>query len=128
MQQFTIQTLFILYSAISFSAGALIAALFWKKNDGSARLWIFGCVATSTATIVTVFRAEIPLFFSYSMMVSLETISVLLFAESLKRLSAHESNYRISWFTPALPVILFVIVEFERHLNNGQITPLITAI
>jgi signal transduction histidine kinase len=127
MQQFTIQTLFILYSAISFSAGVLIAALFWKKNDASARLWIFACAATSTASLVTVFRGDISLFFSYSMMVSLETLSILLFAESLKRLSAQKYDYQLSWFTPILPAILFTIVEFERYANEGQVTPLMTA-
>ncbi|SNX29203.1 Signal transduction histidine kinase [Polynucleobacter meluiroseus] len=127
MQQFTIQTLFILYSAISLSAGVLIAALFWKKNDASAKLWIYGCAATAIATLVTVFRGEIPVFFSYSMMVSLETLSILLLAESLKRLSTQKFYYRLSWFTPILPALLFAIVEFERNANDGQIAPLMTA-
>lgn len=127
MQQFTIQTLFVLYSAISFSAAVLITTLFWKKNDASAKLWICGCVATSTASLVTVFRADIPVFFSYSLMVALETLSVLLLAESLKRLSAHQSNHRFSWYTSILPAILFAIVEYERYMSDGQITPLMAA-
>lgn len=127
MQQFSVQTLFILYSAISFSAGVLIAALFWKKNDISARLWIFACAASSTASLVTVFRADIPVVFSYSMMVSLETLSALLFAESLKRLSAHQYEYRLSWLTLILPAMLFTIIELERYISGGQITAIMTA-
>lgn len=127
MQQFTIQTLFILYSAISFSAGVLIATLFWRKNDASAKLWICGCIATSTASLVTVFRADIPLFFSLSLMVAIETLSVLLFSESLKRLSVIQSYYRFSWFTSILPAILFALVEYERYISEGQITPLMAA-
>lgn len=128
MQQFTVQTLFLLYSAISLSAGVLIAALFWKKNDVSARFWICACAGTATGAFITVFRGEIPLIFSYSAMVSLETLSALLFAESLKRLSPNQSDFRFSWLTFTLPAILFIVVEFERYSNGGQITPITTAL
>lgn len=75
MSAFTIQTLFLLYSALSLSAALLIAALFWKRHDRSALFWIAGCLLTSIATAITVQRADIPLVISYSLMVSFEALA-----------------------------------------------------
>lgn len=60
-------------------------------------------------------------------MVSLETLSALLLAESLKRLSTRQLHDRFNWFTSILPALLFAIVEFERYINDGKISPLMTA-
>lgn len=124
----TIQTIFLLYSGLSLAAAILIGALFWKKNDLSAKLWIYGCLLTSIATSVTVFRAEIPLVISYSLMVSLETLSIFIFSESLGRLSPTQPNRRMSWLTPTAPLILFLLVELLRHEAQGQVTSEISAL
>lgn len=83
MAPFTVQTLFLFYSALSLSSAVLIGMLFWKKKDISAYLWFSACVLTSTATAVTVYRNEIPMVISYSLMVALETFSILLFGRVL---------------------------------------------
>lgn len=127
MTPFTIQTLFLFYSALSFLSATLIGTLFWKRNDQSAKLWLWGCLLTSIATVITVNRNSIPLTISYSLMVSIETLSVLLFSESLKRLSATHSKSKLSWLTFAIPAALFSVVEFGRQLSNGEITPVISA-
>lgn len=57
-------------------------------------------------------------------MVALETLSVLFFSESLKRLSTQQSYYRLSWYTPILPALLIAVVEYERHISGGEVTPL----
>lgn len=124
----TIQIIFLLYSALSFSAGVLIAALFWNRNDLSAKLWIFGCWLTAIATAVTVFRSDIPVFFSYSLMVSFEVLSIFIFSESLKQLSSDPIRRKFSWLTLMVPLMLFLIVEIARHLSGGIITPTISAI
>jgi signal transduction histidine kinase len=61
------------------------------------------------------------------MMVSLETLSALLLAESLKRLSVRQFHNRFNWFTSIFPALLFAIVEVERYSNDGQISSLMTA-
>jgi signal transduction histidine kinase len=127
MTPLTIQTLFLFYSALSFLSAALIGTLFWKRNDHSAKLWLWGCLLTSIATVITVNRNSIPLGISYSLMVSIETLSVLLFSESLKRLSANQSKVKHSWLTFVIPISLFSIIEFSRQLADGEITPAISA-
>ncbi len=128
MTPFTIQTLFLFYSALSFLSATLIGTLFWKRNDQSAKLWLYGCLLTAIATVITVNRNEISLTISYSLMVSIETLSVLLFSESLKRLSTTQSNMKLSWVTFAIPAALFSFVELSRQATSGQITPEISAV
>ncbi|MDP3620521.1 MAG: HAMP domain-containing sensor histidine kinase [Polynucleobacter sp.] len=127
MSALTIQTLFLLYSALSLSAALLIAALFWKRHDRSALFWIAGCLLTSIATATTVQRADIPLIISYSLMVSFEALSILLFSESLKQLSPLKSDAKFNHITWAAPVLMFGLIEFERHLAGGAISPIMTA-
>lgn len=128
MTPFTIQTLFLFYSAMSFLSATLIGTLFWKRNDQSANLWLWGCLLTSIATVITVNRNIIPLSISYSLMVSIEALSVLLFSESLKRLSVVKSKTKLSWHPFVIPTILFSVIEISRQLSNGEITPAVSAL
>lgn len=127
MNAFTIQTLFLLYSALSVLAAGMITALFWHKKDTSARIWIVSCLLTSLATVVTVNRDVIPLIISYSLMVSFEALSLLLLSESIKRLNPQKNHIRISHLTWFLPSLLFVIVEYDRYQAHGQLTASMTA-
>jgi signal transduction histidine kinase len=127
MNPFTIQTLFLLYSALSFLSAILIATLFWNKKDASARFWLIGCLLTSIATCVTVFRGDIPLVLSFSFMVFIEATSILLFSESLKRLSGNHLKHRFNWYAFIIPIALFVTVEIQRFFNGGLVTPGISA-
>ena len=86
MTPFTVQTLFLLYSAISLLSAILIGALFWRKKDFSANLWLWACLLTSVATAITIFRGDISPIISFSLMVSFETLSILLLGESLRQL------------------------------------------
>lgn len=128
MTPFTIQTLFLFYSALSFLSATLIGTLFWKRNDQSAKLWLYGCLLTAIATVITVNRNDIPLTISYSLMVSIEALSVLLFSESLKRLSTTKLNIKLSWLTFAIPATIFSFIELSRQATGGQITPAISAV
>jgi signal transduction histidine kinase len=127
MNPFTVQTVFLLYSAFSFLSAVLIGALFWGKKDFSALLWLCGCILTSIATAVTVFRNEIPIIISFSLMVSFEALSILLFSESLKHISTNVKTKTLSWITPSIPFLLFLALEFESSNSNSQITLFMTA-
>lgn len=124
----TVQLNFLLYSAFSFVSALLIGALFWKKEDRSSKLWLSGCLISSCAASVTVFRSEIPIVISYSLMVSLELASVILFSEALKSLSENKLKLKTSRIFIYFPLFYFLLVEFARIKSNGQITPVISAI
>ena len=123
----TVQTVFLLYSALSFLSAILIGALFWKRQDYSANLWIWGCLLTAIATAVTVYRSDIALIISFSLMISFETLSILLFSESLKQLGDNATKIKLNKLTLIIPVALFTLVEIEGSTGNGIVTPLMSA-
>ena len=123
----TVQTVFLLYSALSFLSAILIGALFWKRRDVSANLWIWGCLLTATATAVTVYRGDIALIISFSLMVSFEALSILLFGESLKQLGDSSNKTKFNKPILIIPVVLFALVEIQGLSSNGIVTPLMSA-
>jgi len=127
MTPFTIQTLFLLYSAISLLSAILIGALFWRKKDFSANLWLWACLLTSIATAVTIFRGDISPMISFSLMVSFETLSVVFLGESLRQLGDNSSKAKLNKLLLIIPVVLFAIVEIERSAGNGLVTPMMSA-
>lgn len=127
MTPFTVQTVFLLYSAISFLSALLIGALFWGKKDFSAKLWLWGCLLTSTATAVTVFRSDIPLIISFSLMVSFETLSIFLLGESLRQLGDNSVKIKLNKLALIIPVTLFMLVEIERSSGNAMVSPMMSA-
>ena len=127
MTPFTIQTLFLLYSAISLLSAILIGALFWRKKDFSANIWLCACLLTSVATAVTVFRGDISPLISFSLMVSFEALSIVLLGESLRQLGDNSSKTKLNKLLLIVPVLLFTIVEIERSTSNGLVTPMMSA-
>ena len=127
MTPFTVQTLFLLYSAISLLSAILIGALFWRKKDFSANLWLWACLLTSIATAVTIFRGDVTPMISFSLMVSFETLSVVFLGESLRQLGDNSSKATLNKLLLILPVALFAIVEIERSASNGLVTPMMSA-
>jgi signal transduction histidine kinase len=127
MSTFTVQSLFLLYSSISLLTACLLTALFWKKYDFSAKLWIYACLLTFVATSVTVFRTDIPLLISYSLMVTFEALSILLMGKSLQQLGTN-STKSITLEIFYIPVILFGTVEYLIQFWAGTLTPQISAI
>jgi signal transduction histidine kinase len=127
MANLSIQTFFLFYSALSFLAAIIIAALFWKKNDRSANLWIASCVLTALATAVTINRGSIPSIISFSLMVSFEALSLFFLSESLKRLSVSVKAVSYSKLTWLVPSALFVFTAIDSYRSGWVITPSMTA-
>jgi signal transduction histidine kinase len=127
MANLSIQTFFLFYSALSFLAAIVIAALFWKKNDRSANLWIASCVLTAIATAVTVNRGSIPSIISFSLMVSFEALSLFFLSESLKRLSVSVKVVSYSKLTWLVPSALFVLTAIDSYRSGAAVTPFMTA-
>ena len=127
MANLSIQTFFLFYSALSFLAAIVIAALFWKKNDHSANLWIASCALTAIATAVTINRGSIPSIISFSLMVSFEALSLFFLSESLKRLSVSVKVVSYSKLTWLVPSGLFFVTAIYSYRSGGVITPFMTA-
>lgn len=127
MSTFSIQALFLLYSAFSFAGAILITLLFWGKEDRSARLWAIGCIFTSIATAITVYRGTIPESISYNLMVSFEMLSILLFSDSLKNLSTQDKTLSVGRLTWSAPLGLFLLLEIQYYLANSSLTGMMTA-
>jgi signal transduction histidine kinase len=123
MHFFTIQSIFLFYSAISIFCGLLLVGFFWGRNDLSARIWISSCFLSALATMVTVYRDRIPLQISYSLMVSVETLALLLLSQSLWNLLP---GYK---FLRGLSRVLLVVIAFFLtqetllYLGDGKLTP-----
>jgi signal transduction histidine kinase len=127
MANLSIQTFFLFYGALSFLAAIVIAALFWKKNDRSANLWIASCLLTAVATAVTINRGSIPSIISFSLMVSFEALSLFFLSESLKRLSVSVKAVSYSKLTWLVPSGLFFVTAIDSYRSGGVITPFMTA-
>jgi len=122
MPMINIQSVFIFYSAISTFCGLLLIGLFWGRKDLSASIWIACCFLSALATSVTVFRTEIPLVISYSLMISIESASLLLMSQSLWSLLLGKKVSRGIAYSIGLAISLFILHESLRYIGNGKIT------
>jgi len=123
MHFFTIQSIFLFYSALSFFCGLLLVGFFWGRKDLSARIWIASCFLSALATMVTVYRDQIPLQVSYSLMVSIESFALLSLSQSLWNLlpgyRASRGFFRILGIVTAF----FLTQEALRFFGGGKLTP-----
>ena len=122
MNIINIQSIFIFYSAISILCGLLLIGLFWGRRDLSASIWITSCFLSAIASTVTVFRTEIPLLISYSLMVSIETFALLLLSQSLWSLFPEKKVSSGIVYSFGFTVCFLILQEFLRYLGNGKIT------
>lgn len=122
MSFFTIQSVFLFYSAVSIFCGLLLLGLFWGRKDIPAKIWIASCFLSSLATMVTVYRDHIPLQISYSLMVSIETTALLLLSQSLWSLlpgyKAGKGIAKVLGFVACF----FVLQEMLRYFGGGKLT------
>lgn len=123
MHFFTIQSVFLFYSAVSIFCALLLTGLFWGRQDTSARIWIASCFMSSLATMVTVYRDRIPLQISYSLMVSVETLSLLLLSQSLWSLIPEYKVYRGVARVLGMVTGFFIIQETIRYFGGGTLQP-----
>lgn len=124
----SIQTLFLQYSALSLFSALIFALYFWGKKDISARYWIASGILTAVASTVTVFRGQAPLMISYSLMVSIEIVSLLMIREALVRLNPGLQKKRFSAAIWLFPVFYFLLMEVMRHLSGGKLTTSMTGL
>ena len=107
MNIINIQSVFIFYSAISVLCGFVLIGLFWGRKDLSALIWISSCFLSAIATSVTVYRNEIPLVISYSLMISFETAALLLSSQSLRNLLSDSKALQGIAYSLGLAAVFF---------------------
>jgi signal transduction histidine kinase len=122
MNIINIQSVFIFYSAISVLCGVVLIGLFWGRKDLSALIWISSCFLSAIATTVTVYRNEIPLVISYSLMISFETAALLLSAQSLRSLLPDSKALQGIAYSLGLAAGFFIFQEILRYMGDGKLT------
>lgn len=126
MSYINIQSIFLFYSAFLALCVIALLTLFWGKEDKSSKLWILSCSITGTVGFITVYREVIPLVISYSAMVSLEVMAMLLLSQSIKALDTR-SKWRNSYpFIILATIGLFIVLEVLRGRAEGALTPLMS--
>jgi signal transduction histidine kinase len=123
MNIINIQSVFIFYSAISVLCGLVLIGLFWGRKDLSALIWISNCFLSAIATAVTVYRNEIPLVISYSLMISFETAALLLSSQSLRQLLPGNKALKGIVLSLGVAVGFFIFQEILRYTGDGKLTP-----
>ena len=85
MTSYNVQSLFVFYSIFSI-LGGLIACFFIKRLDSSARYWAVGALLAGVTNLATVFRAELPPLWSYSVPIGMNAMVFVLMGLGIRRL------------------------------------------
>lgn len=140
MLLFTLQSVFVFNGILMLITAALIRIFFPGKIDSSGRTWIFSCLLSGGAILLTGFRAdlpsmfmmqssadieitlkgfrtELPAYLAYSVANGLEWLSFLFSALSLRYLVEHTFSKR--WFIGCVmaAILLMLAMEWMRRLQ-----------
>lgn len=85
MAAYNVQSLFVFYSIVSI-LGGLIACFYFKRLDSSARYWAVAALIAGVTNLATVFRAELPLLWSYSIPIGMNGMVFVLMGLGIRRL------------------------------------------
>ena len=85
MAAFNVPSLFIFYALLSL-LGGVIALVYWRSLDTSARYWAVAALIAGVTNLATVFRAELPLLWSYSIPIGLTGALFVLMGLGIQRL------------------------------------------
>lgn len=92
MNSYNAQSLFIFFALFSLLGGG-VAALFYQRLDSSARYWVMATLLQGVTCMATVFRQDLPLFWAYSVAISLNAASLVLMGWGLLRINEHGSQW-----------------------------------
>jgi signal transduction histidine kinase len=85
MAAFNVPSLFIFYALLSL-LGGVIALVYWRSLDTSARYWAVAALIAGVTSLATVFRAELSLLWSYSIPIGLTGALFVLMGLGIQRL------------------------------------------
>ncbi len=93
MSSYNAQSLFIFFALFSLLGGG-VSAIYFKRLDSSARYWVIATLLQGITCMATVFRQELPLFWAYSVAISLNAASLVLMGWGLLRIHEQGSHWQ----------------------------------
>jgi signal transduction histidine kinase len=117
MAAYNVPSLFIFYALLSLLGGA-IAMVYWRSLDTSARYWTVAALIAGVTNLATVFRAELPPLWSYSIPIGLTGALFVLMGLGIERLHRHGPQWPALLVLAIGTAIFIAIMEWCRiHLG-----------
>jgi signal transduction histidine kinase len=113
MNSYNAQSLFIFFALFSLLGGG-VAAIYYKRLDSSARYWVIATLLQGLTCMATVFRQDMPLFWAYSVAISLNATSLVLMGWGLLRINAQGSQWHKLTALGLATVLLIWALEYCR--------------
>lgn len=125
MTAFYVQSLFLFFAIFSL-LGGLAASVYFSRLDSSARYWVVGALLTGFTAFATVFRDDLPLFWSYSVPIGLSGMSYMLMGLGIARLyDKSPQHWRLLGLT--LGTLVFIaVMEWSRIHAGPKVTLLLS--
>jgi hypothetical protein len=117
MAAYYVQSLFIFFAIFSL-LGGLAASVYFSRLDSSARYWSVGALLTGVTALATVFRDDLPLFWTYSVPIGLTGASYMLMALGIARLLEQGPQLR-QLLGLAMGTLAFIVVMEWSRLHGG---------
>ena len=117
MSSYNAQSLFIFFALFSLLGGGA-SAIYFKRLDSSARYWVLATLLQGVTCMATVFRQDLPLFWSYSVAISLNAASLVLMGWGLLRIDQQDSNWHKLTGLGLASLIFTGILEYSRMLGS----------
>ncbi|WP_090139103.1 sensor histidine kinase [Limnohabitans sp. DM1] len=117
MAAYNVQSLFVFYSIVSI-LGGLVACFYFKRLDTSARYWAVAALIAGVTNLATVFRAELPLLWSYSIPIGLNGMVFVLMGLGIVRLHKHSNPWR-SLLSLGIGTVFFIAVMEWCRIHYG---------
>ena len=117
MTAYNVQSLFVFYSIVSI-LGGLIACFYFNRLDSSARYWAVAALIAGVTNLATVFRAELPLLWSYSIPIGMNGMVFVLMGLGIRRL--HDKGPQgLTLLSLGIGTIIFIGAMEWCRIHNG---------
>ena len=121
MSSYNAQSLFIFFALFSLLGGG-VSAIYFKRLDSSARYWVVATLLQGVTCMATVFRQDLPLFWAYSVAISLNAVSLVLMGWGLLRLHEQGSQWQKLFGLALATALLTWALEYCRlHASPSAI-------
>lgn len=125
MAAYNVQSLFIFFAIFSL-LGGVVACLYFKRLDTSARYWVVATLLTGSTNLITVFRAELPLLWAYSIPIGLSCAGYVLMGMGMVKLYKPAPLTRQLLVLAVGTVAFIVLMEWCRIHAGPRVTLLLS--
>lgn len=121
MAAYNVQSLFVFFAIISLLGGGVVS-FYFTRLDTSAKYWTVATVLWGITGLATVFRNEIPLLWSYSIPIGVNSASFILMGLGIARLYRHGPQWPSLLALGVATVIYTVTMELCRLYAGPKVT------